>query len=70
MIMLKDWIYAGIEVFLVYMFIYVVLYSLKHDVNLFFITFILLVIYYIATRVLPVLRIAEAWKQLSKKVGI
>ncbi len=63
----NDWILAGIEAVLWYCFIYYSLYSIKHEVNLFQSSFILLVLVYVAICCCPLVRHSHAWAKMWEK---
>lgn len=49
----KEWLMAVVEAVLWYVFIYVLLYSLKNEVNLYLASLVLLVVGYVATITCP-----------------
>ncbi|MGE0207490.1 MAG: hypothetical protein AB7R69_06605 [Candidatus Babeliales bacterium] len=63
----KDWFLALVEACAWYGFIYTILYSIKHDVNLYASTFVIIVFMYVASIACPVVRHLQAWKDLWKE---
>lgn len=63
----KDWILAGVELVLWYAWFYIFLYSLKHDVNLYMVAGLLIVIMYAASISCPLVRHSKAWRRLFHK---
>jgi len=63
----KDDILSVIEAILWYVFIYLFIYTIKHEVNLFLMSFILLVLIYAASVSCPIMRNTDAWIRLFGK---
>jgi len=63
----KDWIMAGIAGILFYILIYVFLYAIKYDVNLFLYSLIIWVLIYAASCVSPLVRVSEGWRRLFRE---
>lgn len=63
----KDWMLAGVELVLWYAWIYIFMYTIKNDVNLYFASFALLVIMYAAAISCPLVRHSKAWRRLFGK---
>jgi len=65
--LLKDWMYGAIAGFFFYVLIYAFIYSIKYDVNLFFASFIIWVLVYVASCFSPLFRKTDAWKRLFRE---
>ncbi|MFC1842507.1 hypothetical protein ACFLYU_02520 [Candidatus Dependentiae bacterium] len=63
----KQDIFTAIELVLLYIFIYLFLYSVKYDVNMLLISFVLLVLVYVACNLDPYMRETHAWKKLFSR---
>ncbi|MFC1842508.1 hypothetical protein ACFLYU_02525 [Candidatus Dependentiae bacterium] len=63
----KEYGFGFLEAIFWFLFIYVLIYSIKKDVNLFVMSFVLLALMSAATMFCPLIRETDAWKKLFKK---
>lgn len=65
--MIRDWLIVSIEMCIWYAFVYTILYTIKHDVNLYVSTLVILVLLYIVRVAFPVFALLQVWQDLWKE---
>lgn len=63
----KDWILGAVEMSAWYALAYTLLYSIKHDVNLYWSALIMVALMYLGGISCPIVRHLQAWKDMWRE---